>query len=208
MSNSERFWDRAAKRSEGQVNEGDEAAITLLDHARKYLQSDDIVLDYGCATGKYAFAIAPQVKEVLGIDISSEMIIAAKRNAMESSVENVRFMQAEITDPRLEDESFNVILAFSILHLVDDPPRVVRRIEELLKPGGIFISVTPCLGAGGSLLASLIKLVSFLGIVPSVHSFNPNEVQTLITAAHFDLLETRTLSDSPSTIFLAARREI
>ena len=117
-------------------------------------------------------------------------------------------MQAEITDPRLEAESFNVILAYSILHLVQDPQQVVERIKELLKPGGTFISVTPCLGAGGSLLASLIKLLGVLGITPRVHSFKSNEVETLITNAHFDLVETQTLSDSPSTIFLAARRDI
>ena len=132
MSKSERFWDRAAKRFKGQVNEDDEAAITNLDHTRKYLQSNDIVLDFACATGKYSFEIAPQVKEVWGIDISTEMIAAAKRNAVERSVANVQFMQAEITDPRLEGESFNVILAYNILHLVEEPPQVVEKIKELL----------------------------------------------------------------------------
>jgi 2-polyprenyl-3-methyl-5-hydroxy-6-metoxy-1,4-benzoquinol methylase len=206
MSKSERFWDRTAKGTEGQVNEDDEAAITTLDHTRKYLQSDDIALDFGCATGKYSFEIAPQVKQVWGIDISREMITAAKRNAVERSIANVQFMQAEITDPRLEAESFNVILAYNILHLVEKPQQVVEKIKELLKPGGTFISVTPCLGAGGSLLASLIRLLSLLGITPRVHSFRPNEVEALMTNAHFDLVETQTLSDSPSTIFLAARR--
>jgi 2-polyprenyl-3-methyl-5-hydroxy-6-metoxy-1,4-benzoquinol methylase len=207
MSKTERFWDRAAKRSEGQVNEGDETAITLLDHARKYLQPDDILLDYACAAGKYAFEIAPHVEEIWGIDISSEMITAAKRNAAERNISNVLFMQAEITDSRLEDESFNVILAFNILHLVEDPSQVVERINELLKPDGIFISVTPCLGAGGSLLASLIKLLSLLGITPKVHSFKPVEVETLVSNTHFYLLDNQVLSDSTSNIFLAARRK-
>jgi 2-polyprenyl-3-methyl-5-hydroxy-6-metoxy-1,4-benzoquinol methylase len=143
MSKSERFWDRAAKRFEGRVNEDDEEAITTLEYTRKYLQSNDIVLDFACATGKYSLEIAPRVREVWGIDISAEMITAAKRNAVERSVDNVQFMQAEITDPRLEGESFDVILAYNILHLVGDPPQVVDKIKELLKPGGLFISGTP-----------------------------------------------------------------
>jgi 2-polyprenyl-3-methyl-5-hydroxy-6-metoxy-1,4-benzoquinol methylase len=206
MRKSERFWDKAAKGFDDRVNEGDEAAIILIDHTGRYLQPNDTVLDYGCATGKYAFEIAPQVKEVWGIDISSEMITAAKRNAAVRNIANVRFMQAEITDSRLEDESFNIILAYNILHLVDHPPRVVERIKELLKPDGIFISVTPCLGAGGSLLVSLIKFVSFLGITPKVHSFKPDEVETLIADAHFEILDNQVLSDSTSNIFVAARR--
>jgi len=207
MSKSERFWDRTAQRCASQVSEEDTEAITTLAHTRKYLHANDVVLDFGCATGKYAFEIAPLVKEVHGIDISGEMITAAKQNAVEGNVTNVQFMQAEITDPRLEDESFDVILAYNILHLVEDPPRVVEKIKELLKPGGVFISVTPCLGAGGSLLGVPIKLLSFLRIVPVVHSFKTNDVETLISNARFDLLEIQTLSGSPSNIFLAGRRK-
>jgi ubiquinone/menaquinone biosynthesis C-methylase UbiE len=208
MSKSEKFWDRAAKRFEGQVNEDDEAAINTLELTRKYLQSSDIVLDFACATGKYAFEVAPQVKEVWGIDISGEMINAAKRNAIGLGITNVQFMCGEISDSRLEDESFDVALAYNILHLVEEPPRVVEKFKLLLKPGGIFISVTPCLGAGGSIQSSFIKLMSLLGFVPKIHPFKSNEVEGLIINAHFDLLETQVLSDSIPNVFLAARKKI
>jgi len=207
MSKSEKFWDRAAKRFEGQVNEDDKAAIITLNLTHKYLQSSDIVLDFACATGKYAFELAPQVKEVWGIDISSVMINAAKQIAKDSGITNVHFMQVEIADLQLEDETFDVVLAYNILHLVEDPPQVLAKIKKLLKPGGIFISVTPCLGASRSLQTLLIKLMSFLGIVPRIHLFKPNEVEGLITNAHFDLLETQILLDSISNILLVARRK-
>jgi len=207
MSKSEKFWDRAAKRFEGQMNEDEKAAIATLDLTRKYLQSSDIVLDFACAAGKYALEIAPQVKEVWGIDISGEMINAAKRNATDRDIANVQFMQTEINDPRLEDETFDVVLAYNILHLVEDPPRVMAKIRELLRPKGIFISVTPCLGAGGSIQTAFIKLMSLLGFVPKIHSFKSNEVEEMITNAHFDLLETLVLSDEIPNVFLAARRK-
>jgi len=40
-SKSERFWNRAAIRYEDHVNEGDEAAIALIEHTRKYFQAND-----------------------------------------------------------------------------------------------------------------------------------------------------------------------
>jgi 2-polyprenyl-3-methyl-5-hydroxy-6-metoxy-1,4-benzoquinol methylase len=116
-------------------------------------------------------------------------------------------MQTEINDPRLDDETFNVVLAYNILHLVEEPPRVVAKIKELLRPNGIFISVTPCLGAGGSIQTAFIKLMSLLGFVPKIHSFKSNEVEGLITNAHFDHLETQILSDSIPNVFLVARRK-
>jgi len=206
MSKSERFWDRTAKRYDSTINEEDDVAISTLDRTRKYLQSSDVVLDFACATGRYALEIASEVEEVWGIDISTEMINVAKGNAVECGITNVQFIRAEITDPRLEDESYNVVLAYNILHLLDDPVQVVARIKQLLKPGGIFISVTPCLGAGRSLLAIVIKLSSMLGIVPEAHTFKPNDVESLIHNTQFDLIETRILKDQLSAVFIAARR--
>jgi 2-polyprenyl-3-methyl-5-hydroxy-6-metoxy-1,4-benzoquinol methylase len=55
-------------------------------------------------------------------------------------------MQATIFDTRLKEETFDVILAFGILHLLKDFPKAIRRINELLKPGGWFISSTACMG--------------------------------------------------------------
>jgi ubiquinone/menaquinone biosynthesis C-methylase UbiE len=208
MGKSERFWDRTAKRYDSQINEEDDVATFTLDRTRKYLQSSDVILDFACATGKYALEIAPEVGEIWGIDISTEMIKAAKGNAVERGLTNVQFVRAEITDPRLEDESYTVVLAYNILHLVDDPVQVVARIKQLLQPGGLFISVTPCLGAGRSLQTAVIKLSSRLGIVPEVHSFKPNEVQELICKAQFDLIETRMLKGQLSAVFTAARRRL
>lgn len=207
MSKSEKFWDKTATRYADRVKEDDEEAIIVLDLIRKYLQSSDIVLDVGCATGIYAFEIAPQVEEVWGIDISSEMIQAAKRNAKKRDVTNVQFMQAEIFDPRLKDGFFNVVLALNILHLVEDPSQVVEKIKKLLEPGGMFVSVTPCLGANRSPVVYLIRLMSLLGVVPKTFTFKPNEVEALVAGAGFDILDTQIIKDSTSNIILAARRK-
>ncbi|NIW49270.1 MAG: methyltransferase domain-containing protein [Gammaproteobacteria bacterium] len=206
MRKAERFWDRTAENYESRVNENNQAAITTLDLARKHLEPKDIVLDYACASGKYAFEIAPQVSEVWGIDISSEMIRAAKRNAVERGIGNIQFLQAKITDPRLKDESFDVVLAFNILHLVDDPPEVINEIKGLLKPQGVFISITPCLGAGGSLTVMFIRFMSALGIVPRIHPYKPGDVEALIANAQLDILESQTISDSTSNTLLVCQK--
>jgi 2-polyprenyl-3-methyl-5-hydroxy-6-metoxy-1,4-benzoquinol methylase len=39
-----------------------------------------------------------------------------------------------------------VILAFHVLHLLEDTQEVVQRMHELLKPGGLFVSATACMG--------------------------------------------------------------
>lgn len=83
--------------------------------------SSNIVLDYGCGTGTTSGEIANRVKEIHSIDISSKMIQIAKRKAVASKVENINFFQTDIFDKRYKKESFDVILAFNMLHTVADP---------------------------------------------------------------------------------------
>jgi 2-polyprenyl-3-methyl-5-hydroxy-6-metoxy-1,4-benzoquinol methylase len=58
---------------------------------------------------------------------------------------NVDFAQTNLFDERYTKESFDVILAFNILHFLEDHRQALQRITELLKPGGLCISLTPCL---------------------------------------------------------------
>ena len=67
-----KFWNRLADNYDDEVGE-ETTAIT-----RTYLRKDDIVLDYGCATGAYTVALAGDVAEIRGIDISPRMIELAK----------------------------------------------------------------------------------------------------------------------------------
>ena len=102
------------------------------------------------------------MKEIHAIDISSKMIEVAKRNASERNIENINYAQATIFDDRYQKESFNVILAFRILHMLEDIQAFIRRINELLRPGGTFISVSACMGDKKTLL-SILPILDLLG---------------------------------------------
>jgi 2-polyprenyl-3-methyl-5-hydroxy-6-metoxy-1,4-benzoquinol methylase len=96
-------------------------------------------------TGTKAFEIAGDVKEIYGIDISSKMVEIAKRKATKHKIGNIDFIHATILDERLKKETFDAILTFNVLHLLENYQQAMQRITELLKPEGIFISITPCL---------------------------------------------------------------
>jgi 2-polyprenyl-3-methyl-5-hydroxy-6-metoxy-1,4-benzoquinol methylase len=145
MSQAEKFWDKISKNYDKSESQFEPIHRKVVENSKKYLNGSDIVLDYGCATGTKAFALAGNVKKIQGIDISSKMIEAAKRKAVERRIDNVDFAHATLFDERYKRESFDVILAFNILHALEDNRQAMQRITELLKPGGLFISTTPCL---------------------------------------------------------------
>jgi len=207
MDKSEKFWDKQAKdftdhEQHTQLNENKDFITTL-----KYLNINDTVLDYGCATGIISNAISDKVKEIHAIDISPKMIEIARTKASERNISNIYYAHATIFDERYRKESFDVILAFRILHVLDDIRAVIRRINELLKPGGIFISVSTCMGDTKALLSILTFLASKMRILPlHINRFKLPELQELITGGGFQIVEYEKMEDSIPNYCIVARK--
>ena len=205
MNRSEKFWDRLSKKYDKPDKIDEVLKFKSIETIIKYLNSNDIVLDFGCATGTIASSIADKVKEMHGIDISSKMIQIAKERAIERKIENIYFSQSTIFDERFKRDSFNMILAFSILHLLEDTEKIMKRINELLKPGGYFISLTPCLGEK-TLLRSLILLVHKIGILPTIRCFKILELEKSIVDGNFQIVESQCLDNNPLEYFIIAKK--
>ncbi|PWB55895.1 MAG: class I SAM-dependent methyltransferase [Candidatus Methanoperedenaceae archaeon] len=205
MNKSEKFWDRMAKYLD-RVERQDEATnIKIIEKTRNRLKISDNVLDYGCGTGTAAIEIAGSVTTVNGIDISSKMIEAAKRKTVERNVKNIDFAQTSIFDEKLKTGSFDVVLCFHLLHLVEDTPKVMQRINELLKPGGMIISATPCIR--GTFLGVLLWPVSKIGLIPPITLFKISELEDLLTDGNFEIVETECLHKSGQLYFVVATKK-
>lgn len=206
MSKSEQFWDKQAERF-AQEGDGDDATFnTAVALSQKYLNQSDIVLDFGCATGSLAFAIAGQVQTVEGVDISSKMIAFAQQKAAQRQLANVHFAQATILNMPYAAESFDVILAFNVLHLLEEAQSALRSMNQLLKPDGLFISTTPCLGEKGVLFTAVFSLMSKTGLAPQITKFKSAELQNLISSNGFQIEERKIVSPEYSETLLVARK--
>lgn len=209
-SRAERFWDRLARRWERPSLEPGQTDTTALAKTRPYLKPTDVVLDLGCAMGSVDLKLAGSVKAVHGIDISSRMIAAAMEAAEARGTPNVTFTQGTIHEESLAPRSFDVVLAFAILHLLDDAPSALRRIRELLKPGGLLISVTPCLKGKTTLpvrvLMVLVRIAVALRIIPPVWRCTAGELVEAMDAAGLVVVETEELAHSTFEYFVVARR--
>jgi ubiquinone/menaquinone biosynthesis C-methylase UbiE len=188
-------------------------AITVI---QKYLQPGDVVLDYGCGTGRISYAVADRVNKIHGIDFSANMIEKAKRKAEKPERTNIEFSQATIFDPKLKKASFDIILAVGILHLLKNPRKEIQRINDLLKPGGLFLSFTPCMEENHPTIRRISGIAFWLGrigISPVIRFFRLSELEALIADGKFRIEDTEKISFAegrdPEFIFsrfLAARK--
>jgi ubiquinone/menaquinone biosynthesis C-methylase UbiE len=206
MTDAARFWDkRADKYSKKPVKDVENYNKTL-DHTRKHLASGDAVLEVGCGTGTTALLLAPSVDRVVATDISARMIEIAREKAATGKVENVHFDRATLFDEGLEEGSFDVVMGFNFLHLLEDIPGAVRRVHRLLKPGGRFISKTVCLAEQSRLWKVVVGVMRPLGFAPYVRCLKVAELEAIITGAGFEIIETGFYPPSPPSLYIVARK--
>lgn len=206
MDRSEKFWERRASEYDRDEEKYEQTYHETIESTRTHLSPGDVVLDYACGTGIITNQIAHSVKEVHAIDISSKMIDVAQREADERGIENVHYARSTIFEASYEQRAFDVILAFNILHLLEDTRGVVQRISELLKPGGLFISATPCMGEKKSLLSGMFFLLSKTGIAPYIRFPTFSELEGLIAGGDLQIIETRDLHQTPPNYFIVAKK--
>jgi len=207
LDKSEKFWDRQAgdfaDHGQGVDLSGNRDYINIM----KYLRTTDRVLDYGCATGIIANSIADKAGEIQGIDISSKMIEIAKVRAQALNLENVNYAQATIFDERFQAASFDMVLAFRVLHMLEDPRAVSRRINQLLKPGGVYISVTACMAKYKALMGVFTFLLGKTGIIPQhIKYFKLPELRELMTGEGFQIVECDEMDDKTPHYCIVARK--
>ena len=206
---AELFWDMTAKNMDKFASNEGLKKFEAVRNAKleRYLPGRGLILDYGCGTGTLSLRFASRVREIHGIDFAAGMIGAAERKAAAAGVTNARFTQATIFDGRLETGSYDAVLAWGILHLVDDRKRVTKRIHELLEPGGILVSATECMAEKTTPITSLLSFLMKIGIFPiSLHFFTVAGLEESITSAGFRIVEKEILGDNPVSCFIAAEK--
>lgn len=211
MDKSEKFWDKASKNYDTTEERFEQIHSRVREKTKVHLSATDVVLNYGCGTGTKACELAGFVSEVVGIDISADMIELGKAKSSTHAVENVRFEQTTIFDETLKDTSFDVVMAFNMLHTVPSPETVVKRIHEVLKLGGLFISVTPCMAEKKfffvSLQIGIFRLLSKIGLVPiSFEFYGSSDVDGLIGSKDFQTIRSESIFARATSYFVVAKK--
>lgn len=206
MSTEAAFWNGvAAKYAKRPVGNPTAYAETLSDVIGR-LSPRDRVLELGCGTGTTALKLAPHVKTITGTDISGEMIAIAERKRQEGSVVNAGFATAGITAPDADVLPYDAVLAFNLLHLVEDLDGALAAIFAQVRPGGLFISKSACIGGMNRLFRPMIRAMQLIGKAPYVNVFRKPELEAAIARAGFVLEASRTFTDAPHSQYVVARR--
>jgi len=147
MSSYENYTQTSAVYDHTRVPVGLEI-ITAALSSRSTKPDRQILLDAGCGTGIYTFALANQVHRVEAIDLNRSMLSVA-RSKMSSAAEHGRigFTQGSITQLPFETQSVHSVMMNQVLHHLPDQAgdgwplhhQVLKECARVLQTGGVLI---------------------------------------------------------------------
>lgn len=187
MHTQAKLWNRMAKQYSKAPIKNRDAYEKKLEISRGFFDKNTHVLEFGCGTGSTAISHAPYVKHILAIDISDNMLKIATKKAKEAGIDSISFRQNSVEDLEASNDEFDVVLALSVLHLLENPKSAIEKVFKIVKPGGVFISSTACLGDVRAFWKHLLPVGQFAGVLPPVNMFTRDELFELIQSSGFRL---------------------
>jgi len=174
----QRGYDRCAAEYERARQEGTHPELTLL---MDCLDEGARALDIGCGAGVPVAGTLAQRFQVIGVDLSSEMIERARINVPMAS-----FIHSDIMDVQFPSNHFDAVVSFyAIFHLPrEEHPELFHRIHRWLKAGGYFLATV------FDTREAPYTEDDFFGVIMYWSNFGLKEYQQLLTEIGFRLLET------------------
>ncbi len=202
------FWNRRSEVFDKQVLSVYENTYRkTVKRSAAFLKKEDRVFEIGCGTGVATIPLSKYVKEITATDISENMIQKAREKAKNQSKDNIIFRTGELTEMEVEPESYDVVAAYNVLLYMKNQEEVLKKIYEVLKPGGIFLSATDCLGRNLSKDSVKKFWKSKLHLMPYVAFDTPISLMRKIQKNDFEVLEIVNLHKNPPNIFIAAKKK-
>lgn len=205
MGDEAGFWDKRAEKYARRPVADQESYDKKLEMTRRYFRNDSEVLEIGCGTGSTALAHAPYVKHILATDISPAMIKIARDKAAAGQIKNVSFEVRAVAGHDIPESRYDVILALNLLHLLEDPQAAAAAAWRGLRPGGVFVTSTACIGDMSWYFRIIAPLGHSIGLIPLVKVFTQAElVQSLIDAGF--VIDHEWLPKKNAAAFIIARK--
>jgi len=151
------------------------------------------VLDIGCGGGIFSEAMANINAYVTAIDISEELIKAAREHAATNRID-IEYLTTTVESySQHADKKFDVITCLELLEHVSNPESVIQAMADLLRPSGdVFLST---INRGiGAYIKSILIAEHLTGLIPkNTHSYNqfikPSELTGILRKNGFKIMD-------------------
>ncbi len=204
LAHSTRFWDKTARKYAAATIADMAGYEHSLQRVRQRLRPTDRVLELGSGTATTALRLAPATAHYTAADLSPAMVDIARQKLKDAPPDVHRMLHLVVADADAHlpapapapvgwqgtclteaasqtAEGWDTVLAFNLLHLVPDLDHTLAQVLRHLRPGGLFISKTPCVGQMNPLVPHVaLPVLRLLRIAPPMHVLTEDQLLTAI----------------------------
>lgn len=166
------FWDKFARFYDAAEMLNGNVYGEMCETTRRLVPKGVRVLECAAGTGELSLAAAAKAKSVLCTDNSAKMLDEARRKAANRGVKNIEFERMNIFNIDAPDESFDVVIAGNVLHLLNAPENAVKELCRVTKRGGRVLLPTFMTRESSAISGALLTVYKKLGFSPCTE-YNP-----------------------------------
>ncbi|MGH8897096.1 MAG: arsenite methyltransferase [Egibacteraceae bacterium] len=175
------------------------------------LAPGEVVLDLGSGGGLDVLLSARRVGptgKAYGVDMTTEMLQLARRNAAEAGAENVEFLEGDIEELPLPTSSVDVVISNCVVNLSIDKPAVMAEVFRVLRPGG-RVGISDVVAEDGLTPADRSARGSYVGCIAG--ALSKAEYEAGLAAAGFEDISvafTHQVADRIHSAIVRARKPL
>ena len=185
---SKEQFDRQASHYDGQWNRWTEETLAWILDKGQFRESDR-VLDAATGAGFTAAALAPLVKSVAALDVSTGMLAEARARAAEAGYDNISFHEGPAEAMPFGDGVFEAVTCRMACHHFESPASFLAECKRVLVPGGRLLIADSTVPDDDSELDEWQNRVELLRDPSHKRNYSPGEWRRMLSEAGFTIEE-------------------
>lgn len=166
------------------------------------------VAEFGCGTGYFTETIAQKANHVVATDLSNELLEIAKKRLNKNP--EITIQKENCINTSFTSEKFDSVFMANLIHVVENPLKVLQESHRILRKGGMLIIVTYT-NHGMKLLEKIKLGIRFLkgwGKPPQhVHTFSPEKLSSLLENVGFAVEKSKLIGNRTKALYLIGKKK-
>lgn len=167
------------------------------------------VIEFGCGVGYFTKAIAKNARHVIAADLSDEMLKEARIHLQ--GFQNITIQKANCEDTYFPSERFDTVFIANLIHVVENPIKVLQESHQILKDKGLLL-VVDFTGYGMNWFERMKLAIRYLkkwGMPPrhGRNKLSPDQLVSFVEEVGFRTEEIQLLGGTTKAIYLRGRKQ-